>query len=695
MERKCSVCGSPMVQTNAGYKCNFCANVEPLDVTSPVASNSMQRTDSSASASMDRQKKKSIVLGVILAIVGMIILSFSMVFFPLLGLQLSRGEQPDSGIDWRDYEDDEEDSDEVDKDGFASATMGQIIYKIFGKNASEVTREELDTIQYIELSGAWVNDQVVFRYSTEDYRDYKPDTWDGVPEYNEYVPFSYTEEFKDTFRTVTVQFLDSNASVVYEDLDNFKNVRGLCLTNYTSVNLSKMPNLSMIICNNTNISTLLKAGVPVDQIEVLHAYYVDLAGIEEFTALKRLYLENNKFEQMEEVVNCESLEELYCIDLKDDKSFEILSKMPNLKLLYIDGLSDALKDLSVLAQLTSLESLTIVDTEIMKVDFLKELENLKVLRLADNGKLEDLSVLGELTNLEYLELDVNAANGGQPDYQSVGKLKNLRKLLLNTVYELDFLYELEQLEELEIDLTFYNNLLEPIRQMKNLESLSLLSCHSQYKDGFACLRELPQLKYLRIEDMEFDEPVDGLFALENLEELHIHGCDIYVAPASVKVSDSLKVLELTSTDFRVMPGSGEYVYVGYDDPEAFQGVLNQYFKATSLEELYLDWCVFENLSGLENLSNLEILSLNWCDLMELPGTDLSGCDSLRELYLAGNELSNIEFVKNLPALEYIDIQGCYVTDIMPLKYCKNLQYANVKENPTTTESLAGVELVTD
>lgn len=707
MERKCSICGAKMELTSAGYMCTFCSNVEPVNAKAPVHKSSIDGESYSTVAPANtysqgsgnktgnqKKKKSSIVPGIILAFMGMLALSFAMVLFPLIGMHMS---QESKGDNVKYEKNTKEEVVLEEADGIQSGAIGQFVYRVFGKNAEELTQEELNSIQYIDLQDSWSDGVIDIRYSMADYRDYVPDMWDTVPEYNESLPFAFTEEFEATIQTVSVNFLDGRSDVVYADLQQLKGLRGLNLNNYTSINLSALPNLSLIICDGTDIATLQKSNVPTDQIEVLMAERIDLTGIKEFTALKRLYLDYNEFAQLEEVTECKSLEELYCIDMKGDKSYEILSKMPPLKKLYIDGSSEGVKDLSVLSNLTSLECLSIVDTQILNIDFLKELQNLKVLRLVDNDALEKMSVLGELTNLEYLELDLDTLNGRQPEYQSIGKLKNLKKLALEVVYELDFLYELDQLEELIIDLTFYNYMLEPIRQMKNLESLTLLRCHSQFNDGFACLSELPNLKKLTIASMEFDEddPVDGLFALENLEELHINSCSIYTAPYGVTVGDNLKVLDLAYTKFRVMPDYGEYMYVGYDDPIIFQTVLDPYFGASSLEELYLDYCTFIDLSGIGNLSNLRVLSLNRCDLTELPGTDLAGCESLQELYLSSNLISDLSFAQNLPALEIIDLRDCYVTDLSPLRQCKQLKYVNVKNNPISNNPLMGVKVITE
>lgn len=718
MERKCSICGAKMELTSAGYMCTFCSNVEPVNAKAPaqksstsggtyttvtssgVGNQSGARSNGTTgnNRSNTKKKKASILPGIILAFFGMLAVSVGIVVFPLIGMKMSQESGQSTKPDRGKYEKDTEDEVALENlDGIQSGTMGQFVYRVFGKNVEEVTQEELNTIQYIDMQDGWSDGTIDIRYSLADYRDYAPDMWDAVPEYNDPIPFAFTEEFEETFQTVSVNFLDGSSSVVYADLQQFKGLRGLNLNTYTSIDLSALPNLSLIFCNGADISTLQKSNVPTDQIEVLVAERIDLTGIKEFTALKRLFLDYNEFSQMEEVTACASLEELYCIDMKGDKSYEILSKMPPLKKLYIDGSSEGVKDLSVVGQLTSLEYLSIVDTEILSVEFLKDLTGLKVLRLADNDKLEKMSALGELTNLEYLELDLDTLNGRQPEYQSIGKLKNLKKLGLEVVYELDFLYELDQLEELVIDLTFYNYMLEPICQMKNLESLTLISCHSQFNDGFACLSQLPNLKKLTIADMEFDEndPVDGLFALGNLEELRINSCSIYTAPYGVTVGDNLKVLDLAYTKCRVMPDYGEYMYVGYDDPIIFQSVLQPYFEATFLEELYLDYCKFTDLSGIGNLSNLRVLSLNRCDLTELPGTDLAGCESLQELYLSSNLISDLSFAQNLPALEIIDLRDCYVTDLSPLRQCKNLKYVNAKNNPISGNPLLNVKVIMD
>ena len=101
-----------------------------------------------------------------------------------------------------------------------------------------------------------------------------------------------------------------------------------------------------------------------------------------------------------------------------------------MKSLYLDCVSDEIKDVSRLANLSNLEHLTLINTEILNINFLAGFSGLKSLTLCENGQLRDFSVIGDLVNLESLHLDLNDLSGEQPEYQDIGKLKNLKRLQL-------------------------------------------------------------------------------------------------------------------------------------------------------------------------------------------------------------------------------------------------------------------------
>uniref|UniRef100_UPI004055B4FF leucine-rich repeat domain-containing protein n=1 Tax=Acetatifactor sp. TaxID=1872090 RepID=UPI004055B4FF len=718
MERKCRLCGASMVRTDTGYKCSFCANEEPFSAQ-PVTSTPTQ-------TQMAGKKKKSPLVPVLICVsLGIILLTAAGVGMQFMTQETavyeeSRREESTENNQttggntvreramaaWAAQSAETENATETEPAAdepvieepvvggsfkFESYSMRLIIPQIFGKPMSEVTQEDLNQIRYLEVETSWIDESCTFTYSMADYGDYAQDYTEKMVDYSEDPSFPCNAGFAETVKTITTIYIDNNYEALYKDLAYFSNVNALCLDDYDYIDWNAFPNLTMVDCSRDDFDELVNSDIPMEQIEVLRVDGEDLAGIEGFTALKQLYLDYVPLTELEHVAQCTSLETLYCIDMQGYTNYDAIGQLKNLKSLYIDGSSDGLKDLSVIASFDHLENLTITETDILTLDFLKGMEQLQTLRIAENDELQNFEALADLTNLTHLEFNINSLHGGQPEYAEIGGLKNLKSLRLHTVYNLDFLYELKQLEELEIQLTFYNDLLEPIRQMQNLKTLTLSQCNSQFDDGFACLNELPNLQALTISKMEFEDPADGLFALPNLEELRITSSTFSIAPGQVTVSDKLKVLDLSYTEFITMPESGEYMYVGYEDAAIAQSVLQNYFAATGLEELYLDYYFVSDLSGLNNLSNLKVLSLSRCELTEMP--DMTGCPMLEKLYLSDNQISDISFVTNLPELRYIDLEDCYVTDIMPLKECTKLEFVNIRNNPISSDTLTDVNVL--
>ena len=378
---------------------------------------------------------------------------------------------------------------------------------------------------------------------------------------------------------------------------------------------------------------------------------------------------------------------MFCNYCFVETSYTPLKALTGLKTLYIDGGYD-IKSLSVISNFTELENLSITCTDILNIGFVKDLKNLKTLRLSENSELSNLEGLGTLENLEFLELNINSLYGEDPECQEIGNLKNLKSLALHTVYELDFLYELDQLEELEVRLTFYNDVLQPIAQMKNLKELTLAQTETWHLDDdyFALLEELPNLKKLTIDREEFDEEVDELFVVEGLEELYITNCSFEVAPTTISVGDNLKVLDLSGTFF-----GDNYNGTLEDDQE----VLKLYCEAApNLEKLNLNFYAVTDLSVLNNLRNLKELSLCYCELTEMPETTFEGCESLETLDISQNQIADIHFVKNLPALKDLMIREGYVTDLSSLLDCPKIRYVDARENPIAENPLTNVVVIT-
>ena len=583
-------------------------------------------------------------------------------------------------------EKDEDEDDRTEKwEGFRSQTMQQVVYHMFGKPADEVTQRELKSIKYLKIESYWEN--YVISYSTEDYQDYESDYREKLPDYNGHILFGYNQEFEETIQKLTVPYYEESRALIYGDIRNFTNLTAISMSSFPEMDFSGMSHLTMID-GSWNLEYLLNTNVPLEQIEVLSLSRCSLEGLDQFTSLKKLYIEGIEAENMDYLVQCTNLDTLFCNFCFEEVSYAPLKALTGLKTLYIDGGYNAIKDLSVISNFTELENLSITCTDILNIGFVKDLENLKTLRLSENSKLANLEGIGTLENLEFLELNINSLYGEDPEYQEIGNLKNLKSLALHTVYELDFLYELDQLEELEVRLTFYDNLMEPISNMKNLKELTLAQFHTWPVDAEALsvLQDLPELKKLTIDLEEFDEPADVLFMVEGLEELNITSCRFETAPAKIAGGDNLKVLDLSGTRF-----GDNYNGTLEDDQE----VLRRYCEAApNLEKLNLNYYAVTDLSVLNNLKNLKELKLYCCDLTEIAESTFEGCEALETLNLSMNQFADISFVKNLPNLKKLDIWEGYVTDLTPLQACPELRYVDARKNPIAENPFTDVVVLT-
>lgn len=582
-------------------------------------------------------------------------------------------------------EKDEDEDDRTEKwEGFRSQTMQQVVYHMFGKSAEEVTQRELKSIKYLKIDSDW--DNYIISYSTEDYQAYEPDYREKLPDYTGHILFGYNQEFEKNIQTLIIPYYEESSELIYGDIRNFKSLTAIGLGYCREMDFSYFPHLTMID-GGVNLQYLLETNLPLDQIEVLSLSHCNLEGLEQFTSLKKLFIEGIDEEEIEHVAKCTNLDTLFCNYCFVETSYAPLKSLTGLKTLYIDGGYD-IKSLSVISNFTELENLSITCTDILNIGFVKDLKNLKTLRLSENSQLNNLEGIGTLENLEFLELNINSLYGEDPEYQEIGNLKNLKSLALHTVYELDFLYELDQLEELEVRLTFYNDVLQPIAQMKSLKELTLAQTETWHLDDkyFALLEELPNLKKLTIDREEFDEEVDELFVVEGLEELYITNCSFEVAPTTISVGDNLKVLDLSGTFF-----GDNYNGTLEDDQE----VLKLYCEAApNLEKLNLNFYAVTDLTVLNNLRDLKELSLCYCELTEMPETTFEGCESLEILDISQNQVADIHFVKNLPALKDLMIREGYVTDLSPLLDCPKIRYVDARENPIAENPLINVVVIT-
>lgn len=441
MEKVCSVCGAPMIQTENGYKCSFCAHSELLGEGDPYEEsakwttytsyteteeaeaempqndspwNAMPREEAKPTATLNdvmvevpmgnepkvfelpEQPKqaeknkpiwKKIIKFYVIAMVAQAVIPLLFLVFSGIGKGFTRDrddfeitidkskfptikpiEVPDVNFEMPEYEVimpdidfpdfsylEETQNDEV---WYSSATMQAVLTEIFGKPIEEVTLEDLHSIQYFMVEVDEEMTTLEVKYSTEDYSLY-PEDYSKENVSVETMTPGYDKEFAETIQTVTVPF-EKDLMAVYMDMEKFKNVKAINICKNGYANLANFPKLTMLDANVHSAEYLFDMNIPAEQIEVLR--------------LNSFYLDD-------------------------------LDQLTGVKNLYIDGKGQITSDLSVLGNMPWLEELTIKDTLISDLNFLKGIPELKSLRLINNNLILDKSGLDSLENLENLIIE--------------------------------------------------------------------------------------------------------------------------------------------------------------------------------------------------------------------------------------------------------------------------------------------------
>ncbi|MDY6064943.1 MAG: leucine-rich repeat domain-containing protein, partial [Finegoldia sp.] len=185
----------------------------------------------------------------------------------------------------------------------------------------------------------------------------------------------------------------------------------------------------------------------------------DLSPLKSLTSLKELILHHNKISDISPLKDLENLEKLWLSD-NFIKDISQIGNKPLLKDLQLNGVytgpyekaddsGNAIKDISVLANMKNLQSLYLQDTVYIEdLSPLKDLTNLEVLVLRGNN-ISDISPLEDLTNLSTLYLYKNKVTDISP-------LKNMTEM---------------------VELNFAVNSVEDISVLKNMPKLDTIMAY--------------------------------------------------------------------------------------------------------------------------------------------------------------------------------------------------------------------------
>jgi len=325
-----------------------------------------------------------------------------------------------------------------------------------------------------------------------------------------------------------------------------------------------------------------------------------------------------------------NLSSLINLNLRKNNITDIsdLQYLENLKILDLGY--NQISDIQVFEKLNLLKILDVSDNKISDITYLESLNLLTYLSL-DNNQISDISSLQNLTSLNYLSINFNRVN----DISILKNLVSLKELRLwrNQFSDISPLANLSSL----VSLGLWKNGITDVSILQNLVSLEKLDLGNNKINNISILTNFKSLVDLDLSDNDIKD-ISILKNFHSLKRLNLKNCQL----SDITILDNLRAL--TSLDLSE----------------------NQ----------------ISDFSVLQNLTVLTSLSLNYSKLLDI--YVLENLESLFELNLKFNEISDISMLKNLKSLIYLDLKGNQISDISILEKLVKLTNLNLDGNKIKT-----------
>lgn len=247
--------------------------------------------------------------------------------------------------------------------------------------------------------------------------------------------------------------------------------------------LDMMHNFYKLIPQDVNEITA-KTAAQIQFLDLDKQGISDLSGLEYFTGLERLKLQDNQIQDLKPLQNLTHLTELW---LRKNKVTDLtpLQGLTELKtLLLTDNL---IEDLEPIEGLNKLQMLDLRDNQIDDLTPLKDLHNLTTLDVSDNG-FGDLTALEGLSKLQYLQANDNDLLE-LPDFKNLTELYDLR-LDNNRITDLTPLKGLAKLNYISLS----NNQVSDLTPLQDLKALTGVWITNNQLADLTPLEKLPILK---------------------------------------------------------------------------------------------------------------------------------------------------------------------------------------------------------
>ena len=475
----------------------------------------------------------------------------------------------------------------------------QTVCRIFNKEIDDISAEDLAQVISLRVYGQFNNHYIAVDYTLAD----------------------------GTSGTVYPAFHLPDVSY---DLTCFVNLEELYLEDsYPTLNLSGLDKLHTLYVHQRDFDKIAETISP-SQITSLGIYNgYSFLGLSDFSNVESLYLDNWMNNEINEIADLPKLKKLTIVDGFSIDDLSVLYNLTQLESLSID--SELLTDVTFLTTFDHLTELTIKKSKVLDFNPLAECTGLKKLYLLNNYETTDYEFIKGMTQLTELGL-ITSVNYDDPDMPDFSTLSNVTKLHLGRYASFGNLRTMTNLEELIIEDGRYSDFGNDnaLLSLPKLRSLTLIYS-SVSPEMLKQVSEVKGLEYLDLQSSHLYGSVNPILSLPNLKELNLRYASFMMDADSLSPNENLRVLDLNKAEI------SKY----NSDPWADR------------EDLGVD----ESQKALANFHGMEALTVE----------DL--------------KINSIEFAKEMEHLKLLNIKDNDVASLAPLANLKNLQLIVCETNP--------------
>ena len=403
----------------------------------------------------------------------------------------------------------------------------------------------------------------------------------------------------------------------------------------------------------------------------------------------------NKLSDITSVGSCVNLKSLSITSTNMVSDIAPISNLINLTSLSLNN--NNITDITALSGLTSLTFLNLSNNSIIDITPLSKCTSLTSLGLSNNN-ITDITPTSKCINLKTLDLRGNVGiDGNRENYTSeeIAKLDKIGEILdrNGTIYvDLDKLGLFTNYKTLDLSNQNMTNLLY-LKGLTNLTSLTLSNNQITLEDEESrdILSSMTKLTTLNLSNNNLTN-ISAINSLTNLTNLYLNGKNNNIDLS--EIDDIINNVALSLSE-----GQGE-TFENCDSSKITKLRISQYSSGfdmsyiSSLKNLnYLAIVTpnIENLNVISNISSLQTLILNSCNLHNnLPNVNFSGLTNLTDLRLSDNKLWS-EDIENLKALRgniglTIDLTYNVIIDASALLELNEGTKIKLGQNPNLSES---------